>query len=186
MPATSFTETPGGVIWEATISLDGYLAGPTGQMDWIFEHIDPDNPGASGVVDRVGAVISGRNSFEVGQSDDRDVYDGAWQGRQFLLTNRPISGEFPPELQIRSGDVRPVVDEALAIADGSAVGIIGGAVARQCLDARLVTEVVVHIAPVFLGGGARFQGGTDRQNLVLIDSSTHGGVQSLHYRVQHR
>lgn len=172
------------VIWQVTMSLDGYIAAGDDDMGWIFEHIDPSNPAAAEIPARIGAVIAGRRSFEVGARDGMDVYDGSWSGAQFLMTHRP-SADLPDGLRVRSGSVREAVEEALAAAGGRDVGIIGADIARQALASKLVDEVVVHIAPVLLGDGVRFRGALGRQNLGLVSTARHGDVVTAHYRVHH-
>lgn len=173
----------GSVIWQVTMSLDGYIAGPDDDMGWVFEHIDPSNPAGAEIPDRIGAVVAGRRSFEVGARDGMDVYDGSWRGAQFLMTTRH-SDDLPDGLRVRSGSVGKVVEEALAAADGRSVGIIGANIARQACEANAVDEIVVHIAPVMLGDGIRLRGALRRQDLQLIDTVRHGEVVTAHYRVR--
>lgn len=172
------------VLWHVTMSLDGYIAAPGDEMAWVFDFVDASDPGGDGVGERTGAVVAGRRSFEVGSRDGRDVLDGAWSGPQFLLTHRPV--EVPETIAVRSGDVRPVIAEARRAAAGHGVLLIGADVARQCLEAGLIDEIVVHIAPVLLGDGVRFRGATGRHNLHLTDVSRHGDLITLHYRTEGR
>lgn len=174
----------GAVIWQVTMSLDGYIAGPDDYMEWVFEHVDPSNPAGAEVPDRIGAVVAGRRSFDVGAREGMDVYDGSWDGAQFLMTHRP-SDDLPDGLRVRSGSVKDVVQEALVAADGSCVGLIGADIARQACEAKVVDEVFVHIAPVMLGDGVRFRGAPGAQNLYLIDTYRHGDIVTAHYRVRH-
>lgn len=173
----------GRVVWQVTMSLDGYIAAPGDEMGWVFEHIDPANPAGAEIPELLGAVIGGRRSFDVGVRDGMDVYDGSWSGVQFLMTHRPLA-DLPDGLRVRSGSVRDVVREALAAANSRGVGIIGADVARQALEADAIDEIVVHIAPVLLGDGVRFRGAVGKRELDLIDTSKHGGVVTAHYRVR--
>lgn len=181
----SHQSNSGSVIWQATMSLDGYIAAPGDEMAWVFDHIDPADPadpaGAS-VPARIGAVVAGRRSFEVGRRDDMDVFDGGWSGRQFLLTSRPVADP-PAGVAIRSGPVPSTISEALRAAAGRDVGLIGADVARQCLEAGIVDEVIVHVAPVLLGDGVRFRGAVGRHDLVLASVDQAGDVVTLHYRI---
>jgi dihydrofolate reductase len=174
----------GSVIWQVTMSLDGYIAADGDDMGWIFEYIDPSNPAGAEVPARIGSMIAGRRSFDVGARDGMEVYDGSWSGAQFLMTNRP-SADLPDGLRVRSGPVRQVVEEALDAAGGRDVGIIGADIARQALESNLVDEVVVHVAPVLLGDGVRFRGALGRKDLRLVDTARHGEVVTAHYRVPH-
>lgn len=171
----------GSVTWQVTMSLDGYIATPDDDMSWVFEHIDPANPTGADLPSALGAVVAGRRSFEVGRSSGMEVYDGSWSGAQYLMTHRPVD-EPPEELRMRSGAVQMVLEEALDAADGLGVGIIGADIARQALEAGVVDEILVHIAPVLLGGGTRFRGALGRRDLELLETSQHGQVLTAHYR----
>lgn len=179
------TENPdtGRVIWQVTMSLDGYIAAPGDEMNWVFEHINPANPAGVSIPELLGVVIGGRRSFDVGIRDGMDVYDGSWSGAQFLMTHWP-SDDLPAGLRVRSGPVEDVVREALVAANGRGVGIIGADVARQALEANVIDEIAVHIAPVLLGDGVRFRGGLGKRDLELIDTSQHGSIVTAHYRVR--
>jgi RibD C-terminal domain len=53
------------VVWSATISLDGFIAGQGDAMRWIFDHSGP-NPVVDRVMRDAGAVLAGRRSYHVG------------------------------------------------------------------------------------------------------------------------
>lgn len=180
MPAADPTRSL--VLWHTTISLDGYVAGPDDDLGWVFDHFDPADPAAAAVVARTGAVVAGRRSYEAGRRDGREVFDGAWDGPQFLLTTRPVD-DLPSGVAVRAGDVRPVVEEARAAADGRDVLLIGADVARRCVEAGVVDEVIVHVAPVLLGDGVRFQGPPGRRDLEPVAVSHQGTVTTLRFRL---
>jgi riboflavin biosynthesis pyrimidine reductase len=65
--------------------------------------------------------------------------------------------------------------------------IFGANLAAQCLDLGVIDEIVVHIAPVLLGGGVRLYGeaGSRAQvQLELVDRAEAGELQSLRFRVR--
>lgn len=171
----------GSVIWQVTMSLDGYIAAPGDEMSWVFDNIDPSNPAGADLPSKLGAVVAGRRSFEVGRRSGMEVYDGSWSGSQYLMTHRPVD-ELPDGLHLRSGPVQKVLKEALNAAGGLDVGVIGADIARQVLEADALDEILVHIAPVLLGGGTRFRGALGRRDLELVDSNRHGKIVTMHYR----
>src|ERR1019366_5000389 len=104
----------GKLLYSATMSLDGFIAGPGGDMSWLAEHLGP-NPTADHVIGKIGALLVGSRTF---RGDDPDKY----------------------------------------------VNVLGASTARQCLDAGLLDEILVCIAPVLLGDGVRLldrRGGTN-------------------------
>ncbi|MFG3582335.1 dihydrofolate reductase family protein [Micromonospora chersina] len=70
-----------------------------------------------------------------------------------MLTHRPA--EPLDGVTFLSGDVGKAADLAREAAGDRDVGVFGADVARQCLRAGLLDELVVHLVPVLLGGGVR-------------------------------
>ena len=52
-------------------------------------------------------------------------------------------------------DIEEAVTVAKEAADGGDVVVLGANVARQCLEAGLLDEIIVHVAPVLVGDGVR-------------------------------
>jgi len=176
----------GKVIWSVTMSLDGFIAGPDDAMDWVFDSAGP-NPVVDAIIESTGAVLAGRRSYDVGRKaqrpEMREVFGGGWSGPQFVLTHR--SHEPDPTNTFLSGDIRQAVATALAAAAGKNVNVIGADIARQCIEAGLVDEIVVLVAPILLGDGVRlFQGkGIGPVALEPTRLSRSGAVMNLWYRV---
>ncbi len=62
------------VLVNAMMSLDGFIAGPNDEMDWVFEYpVAPNAPdeAAEEVIRTTGAVLGGRRGYEVGRSAQR-------------------------------------------------------------------------------------------------------------------
>jgi dihydrofolate reductase len=176
------------VLWHATMSLDGFVAGPGDAMDWVFRYPGP-NAVADDVVRTTGAILAGRRSYEVGRRDagtsSAEVYGGRWSGPRFVLTHEPPEGEHDPAITFLSGDVPDAVATALAAAAGRNVVVLGADVARQCIDHGLLDEVVVHLAPVLLGDGVRLFGaaGAAPVGLEKISAGESGQLTDLRFRV---
>ena len=143
----------GKMQWQCTMSLDGFIAGPGGDMAWLTEHLGP-NPTVDEVVGEVGALLVGNRTFRgddphKGTTKEGKPYGGGWTGPQFVLTHHAPDTPVP----------------GVTFAPGDKyVGILGAEVARQCLDAGVLDEILVCIAPVLLGDGVRLfdrPGGTN-------------------------
>jgi len=85
----------------------------------------------------------------------------------------------------------PMADEVmnatgaiLAAAGGRNLEVFGADVNRQCVEAGLADELIVHLVPTLLGDGVRLYGepATDPARLELIDTDRSGQIASLRYR----
>src|SRR3954447_24446785 len=77
----------GKVLWHFLMSLDGFVAGPNHEMDWMTGF--SVRPGLhADYIETTGAVLAGRNGFDSAIGDSRP-YGGAWQGPIFVLTHHP-------------------------------------------------------------------------------------------------
>jgi dihydrofolate reductase len=173
---------------QASMSLDGFIAGPGDAMDWVFEH------GAAGdaptdVMAATGAVLAGRKTYEVGRHSTRvetsEPYGGGWSGTQFVLTHHPPKVD--PEVTFLSGDLAKAVEVGLGAAAGKNLAVFGANVGAQCLLRGLVDEILVFVVPVLLGAGVPlFRSDEMTQiRLEVISSTSAGSHTRLHYRVVH-
>lgn len=152
----------GKVLWHVTMSLDGFIAGPGGDMAWMTGSTGP-NAAVDEVLPRIGAVLAGRRTYQPDRLEETKVYGGAWSGPQFVLTH-DAPETAAPGFTFVSGDITTAVVTAQAAAGDKYVVILGAIVARQCLEAGVLDEALVHVAPVLLGDGVRLfehPGGTN-------------------------
>src|SRR4051794_35462512 len=173
-----------------TMSLDGFMAGPNHEMDWVFEHAADAPPELTQeLIDTTGAILAGRGSYDVGRSSTRREtsapFGGRWSGPQLVLTHNPPDDEEDPSITFISGDIRDAVGQALEAAGGRNVLIFGANTADQAVEAGLVDEILLFVLPVILGGGARLFGDPAgrRINLEPIEIDRSGQLATLHYRV---
>ena len=158
----------------ASMSIDGYISGP-GETG--FEHLfqwygngDVEVPTADPnmtlrmsqvsadhwreVLSLTGALVVGRKLFDA---------MGGWGGKHpadkpvVVLTHReaPEGWEDKPFTFVTEGIERAIA-VASELAGGKGVGLNGGTIASQALDAGLLDEVWVDLVPVLLGGGTPF------------------------------
>ncbi len=145
----------GRVVVHRAMSLDGYVAGPEREVDWIFEHYAPGE-GAEDIMGSTGAMLSGRHTYDVGQRSTRaetSAAYGAWSGSEFVLTHRARRANDDPEVVFLSGDVADAVVTGLETAAGKNLEVLGTDVTAAVPSRGLVDEVDVHVLPVLLGAG---------------------------------
>ncbi|SCG39984.1 dihydrofolate reductase family protein [Micromonospora coxensis] len=172
------------LLYSATASLDGYIAGPGGDMSWLTEHLTGDNPTALRLLAEVGAILAGNTTFGGDDpnrgTDNEGAFGGQYHGPAFVLTHRPPAE--PPQGVTFVSDLHSAVAQAKEAAGDRYVNVLGASVARQCIEAGLLDEILIFFAPVLLGDGVRIfdQPGGARVRLAPIaDESAHW------YRVVH-
>src|SRR5689334_16254619 len=154
------------LIYSATMSLDGFIAGPGGDMSWLTVHVGGENAAADRLLANLGALLVGNNTFGGDDpnrgTDSEGAFGGRYHGPVVVLTHRPPAD--PPQDVTFRTDLPSAVAEATAAAGDKYVNVLGANVAKQCLEAGLLDEVLVFVAPVLLGDGVplfRRDGGTE-------------------------
>jgi dihydrofolate reductase len=156
----------GKVLYSVTMSVDGFIAGPGGDMSWLTEHLGP-NPTVDELIGKIGALLVGNRTFRgddphKGTDKEGKPFGGGWSGPIFVLTHHAPDTPVPGITFV--GDLDSGVAAAKAAAGDKYVNVLGASTARQCLDAGVLDEILVLIAPVLLGDGVRLfdrPGGTN-------------------------
>ena len=176
------------VLWHTMMSLDGFIAGPNDDMQWVFGVDGGAGQTSEDVVGSTGALLVGRRTQDVEDRLQPGFYGGAFRGPFFVLRHDPPSK--PPVVKGVTGRFLDVgIDEAVGIAkeaaDGGDVVVLGANVARQCLEAGLLDEIIVHVAPVLVGDGVRLfeRAGGAAVKLEPISSAEEGRMTVLRYSV---
>ncbi|WP_117213947.1 dihydrofolate reductase family protein [Allorhizocola rhizosphaerae] len=190
----------------ASMSIDGFIAGPN---ETGFEHLfqwysngDVPLPTAmpemtlqmtevshrhfKHVVDMTGALVVGRKLFD---------FTNAWGGRHpmdvpvVVLTHSLPDGwaqENESFAFVHDG-IEAAIAKARELAGGKGVGLNGGTIASQALDAGLVDEIYVDLVPVLLGSGTPFFAGLASAPVPLegpISVAEGKAVTHLRYQVK--
>lgn len=142
------------LLYSVTMSVDGFIAGPNGDMSWMVPFLGP-NPLVDELVHRIGSLLVGRRTYGGddpyrGTEHEGEAFGGAWSGPQFVLTHHPPATAVPGTTFLTD------LGEAAALAAGERyVNVLGAQVARQCIEQGVLDEVLVCVAPVLLGDGVR-------------------------------
>lgn len=145
------------LLYSVTMSLDGFIAGPGGDMSWLTEYLGP-NPTVDGLIDDIGALLVGNRTFGGddpyrGTEAEGEAFGGGWTGPQFVVTHRAPDVPVPGVTFV--SDLDSGVAAARAAAGDKYVNVLGADIARQCLATGVLDEVLACIAPVLLGDGTR-------------------------------
>jgi dihydrofolate reductase len=135
------------VIYGGAMSLDGYIAGPNGEYDWIV--MDPEIDFAE-MTARFDTFLIGRKTFEamvrMGSGSK------STPGIQNIVFSRTLKPSEHPHVNI-SADAEGLVAE-LRTKPGKDIALFGGGeLFRSLLAAGLVDGIGVSVVPVLLGGG---------------------------------
>jgi dihydrofolate reductase len=187
---------------EMSMSLDGFIADPSGEVGPLFAWYgtgdvtvpapDPrwtvraSEASARHLRDgftRIGVLVAGRRWFDAARG---------WGGNHpmgvpVFVVSHTIPGGWPrqdaPFTFVTDG-----IESALAIAGEKLAGVAGASIAQQCLNAGLLEEIVVNLAPVLLGEGIRLfdnlsSAPVELEGPRIIEGT---GVTHLHYRMKSR
>lgn len=167
------------VVYGGAMSLDGYIAGPNGEYDWIV--MDPEIDFAA-LMRRFDTFLIGRRTFEV----MRQMGGGPPSpGIASIVCSRTLRPEDCPQATL-SRDAAATVRE-LRARPGKDIALFGGGdLFRSLLAAGAVNEVTVSVVPVLLGGGVPLlPSPADRARLTLTEHRVYArtGTVSLAYQI---
>jgi dihydrofolate reductase len=167
------------VWYSVAASLDGYIAGPRGEFDWI-----PDEPAIDwgAFMARFDTVLMGRGTFEAALRQGRG---GGVPGMTTYVFSRTLRPADHPDVTVVAGDAAGVV-AGLRRGAGKDIWLMGGGVLFQCLlDAGLVDRVEAGVIPILLGGGIPLLPGPARRTrLAFTDIERYpGGILKIGYDV---
>ena len=135
------------VVYGGAMSLDGFIAGPNGEYDWILPDPDID---FGALMRRFDTFLIGRKTFDVMRRMGNAAPPAP--GIRHIVFSRTLRPEDCPGATLSDDAVRVVAD--LRTSTGKDIALFGGGeLFRSLLAAGLVDEVSVSIVPVLLGGG---------------------------------
>jgi dihydrofolate reductase len=168
------------VVYSVAMSLDGYVAGPNGEADWI--PMDPEFD-FSALFARFDTLLIGRKTYEQAKAMGGGP---AMPGVTSIVASRTLKPEdCRGATLIGDGLIEHV--RALRAESGKDIWLFGGGnLFRSLLDAGLVDEVGVAVVPVLLGGGITLLSPGNRAKLRLTGSKCYNktGTVALEYAVE--
>jgi dihydrofolate reductase len=190
----------GTVIFDMSMSLDGFIAGPKGDdkpdrelealdrlHDWMFppkgnfQEIERER------FKHVGAVVMGRRMFNLGEEPWGD--DPPFHMPVFVLTHNardPLVKKGGTTYFFVTNGIESALAQARKAAGHKNVMVMGGAnTIQQFLEAGLLDEMHLTLVPVLLGEGIRlFENmGTEHMELEKISVIDDPGVTHFRFRL---
>ena len=164
--------------YQVAVSLDGFIAGPHGEYDWIV--MDPSIDFAA-LYKEFDTAIMGRKTYEVTAKDG----GGAMPGLDVIVFSRTLPAATREGVRITNDDARQMV-AALKQKRGKDIWLFGGGTLfRSLLQAGLVDTVELGIMPVLLGDGIPMLPPGGSTKLVFVDQQVLpvSGIVAVSYLV---
>jgi dihydrofolate reductase len=165
--------------YQVAVSLDGFIAGPNGEYDWIV--MDPAIDFAAMAAEFDTAVM-GRKTYEVVNGDG---HMAMLAGMHCVVFSRTLPPSSAPGLRVVADDPAAVV-AGLKAEPGKDIWLYGGGeLFRALLTAGLVDTVELAVIPVLLGAGVPLLPAGPVVPLVLSDQKVlpASGIVALAYAV---
>jgi dihydrofolate reductase len=166
------------IVYSVAMSLDGYIAGPHGESDWIL--MDPEIDFGA-MFARFDTILLGRKTYEA----TRTSQGGSMPGIESYVFSRTLRQADCRGVTVSDDPSRTVSE--LKKQPGKDIWLFGGGVLfASLLELGLVDRVSVALIPVLLGGGVPLLPNTpSRAALQLIEHQLYAktGTMSLEYAV---
>jgi dihydrofolate reductase len=167
------------IILNLAVSLDGYIEGPNGEIDWCLTDQDY---GMEAFFDATDAIFMGRKSYNLIEGAPSPFMDK----KIYVFTDTPFL--FPnDDIEIIGRDNFKQKVDALRHAPGKNIWFFGGAnLLSSFMAENLISEMLISIHPVILGGGVPlFQDIKNRVDLILLDQTTYSsGLIQIRYALK--
>jgi dihydrofolate reductase len=169
------------IRYAVAMSLDGYIAGPNGEADWI--EIDPEVD-FKAIWAQFDTLVMGRRTFEAAK---KRLGEAAFTGVKTVVFSRTLKQQEHPEVT-----VVPVLNgdwvQRSRTEEGKDIWLMGGSeLFHSFLQSGAVDTVEVSVIPVLLGAGVPLVAPLYRQaKLTLLSHKVYrSGRVSLVYAVKH-
>ena len=134
-------------------SLDGYIAGKNGELDWLESIPNPENIdlGFVSLMQEVDAIVMGRTTFDVVCG-----FGGEWPYNQhaFVLSNslQSVPEKLADKVTLLKGNLSEILSE-IHSKGYLKLYIDGGRTVQNFLKEDLIDELRITTIPILLGGG---------------------------------
>lgn len=183
-------------IYYGASSLNGFIADKNNSLDWLFQFDDgsASESGEAGTdsykkfIKDVGAICMGSTTYQW-LLDNHISKGGSWpyQMPTWVFTSRQLTTIPGADIRFAKGDVSPVHDVMVKVANGKNIWICGGGeLAGKFYDSQLLSEIIWQLAPLTLDGGAPLFPRTVKPPFKLISVNTIGSTfVEVHYAVEY-
>jgi dihydrofolate reductase len=169
------------LCYQVATSLDGYIAGPKGEFDWIVQDPEVD---FEEMFARFDTLLMGRRTFDLAVAVGRETVPG----KQTVVVSRTLApGDHPGVTVLGEAGLAESVSR-LKAEPGRDIWLFGGgSLFASLLDFGLVDSVELALIPILLGGGIPFlpeRGARTKLKLKGSRIYATSGIVRLEYAVQ--
>lgn len=166
------------VRYSVVMSLDGYIAGPKGEADWIT--MDPEFD-FTAIFSQFDTIVVGRRTFDGMVTAGRTTMPGM----KTLVLSRTLRQQDHPEVTVVADGQRETL-AALKASPGKDIWLFGGgSLFRSLAEGGLVDTVEVRVFPILLGAGVPLL--PSAANRIKLSLTAHRvyrtGIVSLEYAI---
>lgn len=183
------------VTYGGAVSLDGFLAGADGSIDWLHFSKDVQDVMTKYWKD-VDTILMGRKTYDFAVSSGREASTGKKRTKdkarkepvlRTYVLSRTLQSIDEPGVELVKGNAVEFVRD-LKRRPGKGICLMGGGeLAQSLLQVGLVDRIGLNVHPILLGSGVpTFRDPGHRLKLTLTDCRPlDGGCVLLNYSVQH-
>lgn len=168
------------IILQVAVSLDGFIEGPNGEIDWCFTDQDY---GMKDFFKQIDTLFMGRKTYELMLTMGDDATSGFPKLKQYVFSTTLNEVQ---EGTIVGDDLESEV-EKIRKEQGKDIWLFGGGnLTTSFMNLKLVDEVWLAVHPVILGGGKPlFDNIKERIGLKHLDTKTYStGLVFLKYAIE--
>ncbi|MFD5552289.1 dihydrofolate reductase family protein [Streptomyces sp. NPDC127068] len=152
---------------QVQMSVDGYMSGPNGEMDWLtYPEGEDISAYTTGLAERVDTIVLGRKLAEgfiphwaAGPEDEpKEAVDQINRAHKVVIS-RTLTASPWENTVIEGGDLTETVTRLKERAGGDLIVYGGGTLVAELIARQLIDELHVFVNPVALGGGMPVFGG---------------------------
>lgn len=151
----------GRIVYDTATSLNGWIADEDNSLDWLFAVGEGAEPDPELLPQAAAILVEGSTTYQwVLAQEDILAHPERWQAFHgdrptYVFTTRELPVPEGADIRFVAGPVAAVLPELRAAAGEGDIWIVGGGdLAGQFLDAGVLDEIAVSVAPVALTGGA--------------------------------
>ncbi|MFZ1714324.1 MAG: dihydrofolate reductase family protein [Saprospiraceae bacterium] len=172
------------ILLQVAVTLDGFIEGPHGEIDWCFTDQDY---GMSDFLQRIDTIFMGRKTFDMMQSmptPQDDPFTAQIAHVHQFVFSQSLDAVDKPGTRLITGDTITWIKNYMQT-PGKDIWLFGGAsFTNSLVQAGLVHEIILAVHPILLGAGKSFLSHAARVPLHLLSAQSYdSGLVMMRYQV---